>query len=299
MAAAGEDPIVTPSGAFFIPNVAPDTGLSAPFNSWFTLFGQFFDHGLDLVNKGNAGTVFVPLDSDDPLFPVPGGLNFMVLTRATNVNGEATNQTTPFVDQSQTYTSHPSHSAFLRDYDLVLDDPAGPLDGPTHAEATGRLITGPGDGMADWAAVKQQALEVLGIAFTDQDVFNIPLVATDPYGHFIPGANGFPQLVMSDGVTLTEGNPLAPITTAGTMKTNHAFLDDIAHNANPSGKAADDDPDVNPIFVDGVPAPHRRARTTTSCSTCTSSPATDGSTRTSASPPCTTSSTPSTTASWV
>ena len=35
--------------------------LSAPFNSWFTLFGQFFDHGLDLVNKGGNGTVFIPL----------------------------------------------------------------------------------------------------------------------------------------------------------------------------------------------------------------------------------------------
>lgn len=44
---------VTPS--FSIPNVAPDAGLSASFNSWFTLFGQFFDHGLDLVNKGGNG----------------------------------------------------------------------------------------------------------------------------------------------------------------------------------------------------------------------------------------------------
>ena len=66
-----------------ITNVSPDVGLSAPFNSWFTLFGQFFDHGLDLVNKGGSGTVFVPLQPDDPLY-VPGSpTNFMVLTRAT------------------------------------------------------------------------------------------------------------------------------------------------------------------------------------------------------------------------
>jgi hypothetical protein len=31
--AAGENPTVTPSGAFGIPNVAPDVGLSAPYNS--------------------------------------------------------------------------------------------------------------------------------------------------------------------------------------------------------------------------------------------------------------------------
>ena len=59
---------------FFIPNIKPDTGLSAPFNPWFTFFGQFFDHGLDLVTKGGNGTVFIPLQADDPLFnPGPDG----------------------------------------------------------------------------------------------------------------------------------------------------------------------------------------------------------------------------------
>jgi hypothetical protein len=66
-----------------IPNVATDGGLSAPFNSWFTLFGQFFDHGLDLVNKGGSGTVFIPLQPDDPLYVVGSNTNFMALTRAT------------------------------------------------------------------------------------------------------------------------------------------------------------------------------------------------------------------------
>ena len=55
----------------------------------------------------------------------------MVLTRATNtaihagtdgVLGTAddvhfqNNETTPFVDQNQTYTSHASHQVFLREY---------------------------------------------------------------------------------------------------------------------------------------------------------------------------------------
>ena len=38
----------------FIPNVKPDFGLTVPFNAWMTFFGQFFDHGLDLVTKGTA-----------------------------------------------------------------------------------------------------------------------------------------------------------------------------------------------------------------------------------------------------
>ena len=31
------------------------------------------------------------------------------------------NTTTPFVDQNQTYTSHPSHQVFLRQYELDAD----------------------------------------------------------------------------------------------------------------------------------------------------------------------------------
>ena len=44
-----------------------DVGLSPPYNSLFTIFGQFFDHGLDKITNGGNGTVFVPLKADDPL----------------------------------------------------------------------------------------------------------------------------------------------------------------------------------------------------------------------------------------
>ncbi len=122
-----------------ITNVAPGEGLSAPFNSWFTLFGQFFDHGLDLVAKGGAGTVFIPLMPDDPLY-VPGGTtNFMVLTRATLGPDGPVNTTTSFVDQNQTYASH---QVFLRDYEF---------NGAGDPVNTGRLIEGTNSGMATWA----------------------------------------------------------------------------------------------------------------------------------------------------
>ncbi|MBI4290125.1 MAG: heme peroxidase, partial [Betaproteobacteria bacterium] len=262
----------TPFETFFIPNSAPDGGLSAGFNAWMTFFGQFFDHGLDLVNKGGSGTVFVPLQPDDPLF-VPGSpTNFMVLTRATNLPGpdgvlgtaddihEHTNQDSPFVDQNQTYSAHPSHQVFLRAYEFDANgDPV----------STGRLIVnrdlgadgqfGTADdveigGMATWAVVKAQARDLLGIELTDADVLNIPLLATDAYGKFIPGANGFVQVVMrtagadgilgtpDDGTTLVEGNPAAPISLANAVRTGHAFLDDIAHAAVPTaGLVADAD----------------------------------------------------------
>ena len=87
-----------------IPNQSPDIGLSPGFNAWMTFFGQFFDHGLDLVTKGGNGTVYVPLQADDPLYDfgadgivsADDGMgadgvmgtaddspNFMALTRAT------------------------------------------------------------------------------------------------------------------------------------------------------------------------------------------------------------------------
>ena len=57
-----------------IPNQSPDVGLSQSFNSWMTYFGQFFDHGLDLVTKGGAGTVYIPLQADDPLIAGADGV---------------------------------------------------------------------------------------------------------------------------------------------------------------------------------------------------------------------------------
>ncbi|MBB3458979.1 Ca2+-binding RTX toxin-like protein [Rhizobium sp. BK313] len=214
-----------------IPNVSPDEGLSAPYNSWFTLFGQFFDHGLDLVAK-QGGTVYIPLQPDDPLYnPASPRTNFMVLTRTTP---DADNLTTPWVDQNQTYTSNASHQMFLREYAMVDGKPL----------ATGMLLQGD-RGLATWADVKEQAATMLGFNLTDADVGNVPLFAVDDYGEFIRGPNGFPQLVIGLGAdnafgtvddVLLEGNPTANggigVTIPATaFRTGHAFLDDIAHSA--------------------------------------------------------------------
>ena len=82
--------VVDASGNLFIPNVTPDAGLSAPFNQWFTFFGQFFDHGLDLVTKGGSGTVFIPLQPDDPLITLgPDGVSIQGTMVKINSGGAA------------------------------------------------------------------------------------------------------------------------------------------------------------------------------------------------------------------
>lgn len=273
------------NGSLIIPNVAADEGLTAPFNGWMTFFGQFFDHGLDLITKTGNGTIYIPLAPDDPLRThgadgIPGTGDevsaqnaFMVLSRATPVAGpgadgimgtaddtahEAVNVTTPFVDQNQTYTSHPSHQVFLREYATV--------NGRT--VATGRLLDGANGGLGTWADVKAQARTMLGIELTDQDVFNVPLLRTDAYGRFIPNpTTGYAQIILGvgpDGIPNTSddivtsgtaANPINLIAMAttpvvingvsyfGPARTTHAFLDDIAHNAVPgSVYDADGDP---------------------------------------------------------
>ena len=232
-----------------LPNVAPDEGLSASYNSWFTLFGQFFDHGLDLVSKGGNGTVYIPLQPDDPLYnPDSPHTNFMAMTRATVGDGAA-NVTTPWVDQNQTYTSHPSHQVFLREYVMVDGKPV----------ATGFLLESPSHGLATWADVKAQAREMLGIELTDLDVGQVSVILTDPYGEFIRGENGYAQVLAAFDVNgapiYVEGSPSQPINpsaiqlpvgtilfggniiedgeTVSAARTGNAFLDDIAHAAVP------------------------------------------------------------------
>ncbi|UYP69923.1 hypothetical protein OIU14_17290 (plasmid) [Thalassobacter stenotrophicus] len=227
-------------------DVTPDEGLSAPYNSWMTLFGQFFDHGLDLISKGGSGTVYIPLQPDDPLYVEGSPTNFMVMTRATNQPGadgilgtaddvrEHANKTTPWVDQNQTYTSHPSHQVFLREYDM---------NGDGQPVSNGYLLHGQTGGMATWGDVKTQAANKLGIQLNDSDVLDGPLLATDPYGNFIPGANGLPQIVVMNPdyveggdapmQLLIEGNLDAPVDASQAIRNGHAFLEDIAHNAVP------------------------------------------------------------------
>ncbi|TFZ00701.1 heme peroxidase [Ramlibacter henchirensis] len=249
-----EEVQVSENGTLFIPNQSPDVGLSPPFNGVMTLFGQFFDHGLDLITKG-GGTVFVPLQPDDPLYVAGSRTNFMVLTRATDdpgadgIAGTAddghVNTTTPFVDQNQTYTSHPSHQVFLREYTT---------DATGNTVATGALLEGQ-YGAANWTEVKAQAADLLGVQLTDQDVFNVPLLATDRYGEYLRGDNGYVQFVTQvvDPVTsearleLVEADPtanggLGTLVPTNAVRTNHAFLDDIAHHAAPAMVDLDGNP---------------------------------------------------------
>jgi Ca2+-binding RTX toxin-like protein len=223
----------------FIPNVTTDVGLSPPYNQLFTLFGQFFDHGVDLTTK-SGGTVFVPMKGDDPLIAgpdhiltdnpstavneaadnLPQSQRFMVLTRAQNGPGKdgilGDLPSTPNIDESTddvqdaVNTDSPwvdqsqtygSHAS----HQVFLREYTTNAQG--RPVSTGKMLESADGGMGTWAMMKQQAATKLGMQLTDLDVLNIPMIAADPYGNFDPGPNGFPQYVTATG--LVEGDPAA------------------------------------------------------------------------------------------
>ena len=78
-----DDPTATPDG-----RLSPLTGNTNPlaYSGFMTLFGQFFDHGLDFVHKGADGVVMIPLLPGDPLYVEGSQTNFMMASRTNTVN---------------------------------------------------------------------------------------------------------------------------------------------------------------------------------------------------------------------
>ena len=254
-----DDPF-NPNGA----RISPVTGAINPLpaSGFMTLFGQFFDHGLDLVHKGADGMVLVPLMPGDPLYnSAPGAFNFMVVSRTNTVNGESTNTISPYIDLSQSYGSAPSHTVFLREYDAA-------------GQVTGRLLSGGGDavsvlsgtvdGMATWFDVKANAARI-GITLHDINVNDIPKVRMNADGSTFFDAANKAWLVAHDAAGITyfvqnthigsnttilqldeETGTTVQMTAANTANfaallgtitldtIGHAFLDDMAHGVGPN-----------------------------------------------------------------
>ena len=203
-----------------IPNITPDYNVAAGYNSLFTIFGQFFDHGLDLIPKSGP-SVLIPLKADDPLY-TPGQNNFMVLTRGQDSNSDSINETTPWIDQSQSYGSHPSQNFFLREYvitpsgsNVTIISDGRMIEGQDVKTETNNASTS-NHGLPTWYDIKAQARK-LGFNLTDYDAMSIPVIATDQYGKFLPGPHGYPMMLFTDYNTRkyvwVEGNGVTPIST--------------------------------------------------------------------------------------
>ena len=119
---------------------------------WQTLFGQFFDHGLDAIGKGGnkingvGSKIYIPLDPSDPLYRAPGtngandpGNTKLYISRGTVENPEAAGADGLFgtADDIQSpgadgiYGTNPANG--------INDDISGPTN-PTYVNHTSPYI---------------------------------------------------------------------------------------------------------------------------------------------------------------
>jgi Ca2+-binding RTX toxin-like protein len=187
-------------GEKFIGGLNP--GVS-PSNGFFVLFGQFFDHGLDFIDKGGQKSVIkIALAVDDPLYGMTGSdgqpVTSITISRAnvdhTDANGpEYVNHTSPFIDQSQTYGSSEQLTTLLREW---VPDSSGVshagmnmLDGNTLAES---WVNGHGETVnATLPTLNELNAHIVATgrdALIWEDVLN--LRNRDAAGHVIAGNSG-------------------------------------------------------------------------------------------------------------
>ncbi|OWY06651.1 peroxidase family protein [Thioclava sp. IC9] len=160
----------------FIPNPGVLGGVS--YNEWFVAFGQFFDHGLDFIQK-TGGVVMIPLSPNDPLYVdpmyapnpdyvdaattpnvpemiatnpsyIPGVSNMMMLSR-----GKLSNPDTDFDDQGNLLPGvtplYNNNTGLMIDQSQTYGSHESVNALLRHYDAngvvTGRLITGSEDGI--------------------------------------------------------------------------------------------------------------------------------------------------------
>ena len=151
------------SGQYYIRNQNTVSG-DPSTTGWFTLFGQFFDHGLDFINKPNQNaTITIPLAPDDPLYGTIGPDGQPVYSikvhRASvaEVDGQGqaqyVNLDSPYIDQNQTYGSNDAVTQLLRQW--VAD--------PNHP---GQFI--PGAALFDGTTLSDEAAWTLNGVLTHQ-----------------------------------------------------------------------------------------------------------------------------------
>ncbi|RDI57921.1 peroxidase family protein [Microvirga subterranea] len=158
-------------------------------SAFLTFFGQYFDHGLDLIGKGGAS---IPIGSSTFLMnatranPMPGTGNADGIPNSGDeVPAQYINPVSPYADQNQTYGSSEAVTDLLRKW---VQGPNGPVE-------TAYLLMGNTDGsghalLPTLNHVRQNYRIMTGGELTSDDIANF-----DGTGHallldFIPAFKG-------------------------------------------------------------------------------------------------------------
>jgi Ca2+-binding RTX toxin-like protein len=171
-----DDPNSTPGG-----RKNPLSGKTNPlaYNGYFTMVGQFFDHGLDFVRKGKDGVVITPILPGDPLYldPAiyPNAKNYFTTSRTNTVAGESINAVSPHVDLSQAYGSVFSHTVLLKEWKIIPGNiiATGYLLAHENKVSSNGAVTSLDGGQPNWNDIKANAAK-LGLTLRDYNVNDIP-----------------------------------------------------------------------------------------------------------------------------
>ncbi len=200
----------------------------SPSNGFFVLFGQFFDHGLDFIDKGAQGaTIKITFASTDPLYGMTGPdgqpVHEITMARASvqsiDANGpQYTDHTSPYIDQSQTYGSHEMLTTLLRDW--VIDPTTGQFhagmnmfNGKTLVESWNKA-----DGTSTHETLptlNELATEVAATgrdALTWDDVLN--LRNRDGSGHLVTASTAYSEAYLFASETSPVATAFATLNTA-------------------------------------------------------------------------------------
>ena len=203
-------------------------------------------------------------------------LSTPAVDESTDDDQDANNTDSPWVDQSQTYTSHSSHQVFLREYEMVGGKPVstGKLLGGAGAQATGMVDVGHDQGSRrppSW-----------GLRLEDKDVLNVPMLAADPYGNFLPGPER--PAAVRDASGLVEGDLTTPVPVPSNVDTSTRRSSRTSRTTRTRARRTPTTTRATTRWPPRLTAttPRRRTsptspqgRTTTRCSTRTSPPVTD------------------------
>ena len=144
----------------------------------------------DVANASDAGGDGIFGTTDDNGYSA-GADNIQGTADDTYAKAKYINNTGLLIDQSQTYGSHQSVNALIREYDAsgrptgrVVSGNTAVLDTPDTADDVNAV------GLATWADIKTNAARI-GLILTDDDIHNAPVLRVDPAGKllFTAGAN--------------------------------------------------------------------------------------------------------------
>ena len=166
-------------------------------------------------------------------------------TRGAGIDGIVGNEDDTFNNATHAACRSATDLWFTRlSADLTASLRSNPCEQETiFPKNSGRLLDGYGDdrlldtaddgGLATWNTVKEQAARKLAIRLDDQDGNNIPMILSDVYGNFIPGARGFAAAGNCHRPgdwypTLLEGRLGLPVDASLALRVNHSFFLDVA-----------------------------------------------------------------------